>query len=610
MDDFLIKSSSDINQPTQENLRSQKLFFCFILLCITFITYINTFDNDWVWDDVSSVLIHKHVQNPKYFFQLFLEDQHAFGRGQGNFYRPLVSVSFMVDYLLSTKIEDKMEPSQIPKISPLIFHITNTLWHGITGILIFILLSKLSVPLFTCFWTSAIFCVHPIPTEAVTYISGRADMMSATFMLLGLITAIKYVETDVSLKKYFFLLICPISFWAGLLSKESSNIFPFLLLLILWYLSKKEISSEVVSHNKVLKWLPLLLTIIVAVIYISLRLTVLSFAEKSAYIPKTWGEKIIEVGQSFAFYIRVLFFPIHLHMEQTLENTPIWTMLLGYIFLIFIMFLCFWSLKNKSYRLLISALWFLITWFPISGFFTLNAPQAEHWMYTPMIGFWWCFFELIYYVVTSKKLPKINNYNYYLLPIINVVLLIITVAFFYLTYLRNEEWKDNETIFRSTLSYNPNTTRVRYNLAVTYEEILKNYPGAKREYQELTKIYERIKKFAGITDKQISFMNEDEIETWLSLGKTLFHTGKFSDAIDTLTPVSFLIKQKEFAPYGIEALWFIAQSSLALGDIKTYQIISSKIQNIDEKLSTSVRTILLGNEMNVPSYLAVENTPL
>ena len=136
---------------------------------------------------------------------------------------------------------------------------------------------------------------------------------------------------------------------------------------------------------------------------------------------------------------------------------------------------------------------------------------------------------------------------------------------------------------------------------------MKNYPGAKREYQELIKVYDRIKRQSGISEKQISFMNEEEIETWLSFGKTLFNMGKFNESIEHLTPVSFLVKQKDFVPYGIEALWYIAQSSLALGDIKTYQMISSRIQTADEKLLKEIQKISTGGTLAVPSYMPVEN---
>lgn len=606
MTDNLSKETWEHSNEIKEGIvlsLSEKFFYSFLLLCITFLAYANTLNNDWVWDDASSVLMHKHVQDPKKIFQLFLEDQHAFGRGQGNFYRPLVSVSFMLDYLLSYKQEK--ENSLFPVISPLVFHITNSLWHACVVILVFLLLNRLKAPFFVSFWTGVIYAVHPIPTEAVTYISGRADMMSAVFLLAGVISCIQYLQGEKGLRKKLYLIACPLFFTLGLLSKESSNIFPLLILLIIPFTPNIQNFQKAPGFQQIKKWLPLLLSVIVSAIYIVLRMTLLNFSEKSVSIIKTWGDKIVEIGQSFAFYIRILFFPFGLHMEQTLENTPYWTALLGYAFLIIISLIAYWSWKNKLYRVFISILWFLITWFPISGFFTLNAPQAEHWMYTPMIGFWWCVLEIIYYYI--KPLTSQNSYKKYILPAINILFIIITLFYFYLTYLRNQDWKDNETIFRSTLHYNPNTIRVRYNLAVTYEEIMKNYPGAKREYQELIKVYERIKRQSGISEKQISFVNEEEIETWLSFGKTLFNMGKFNESIEHLTPVSFLVKQKNFVPYGIEALWYIAQSSLALGDIKTYQMISSRIQTADEKLLKEIQKISTGGKLAVPSYMPVEN---
>lgn len=79
--------------PKSLKLPPSVIYIVILVALAGTLVYINTFHADWVWDDVSSVLLHKHVQTPSSVFQLFLEDQHAFGRGQGNFYRPLVSLS-------------------------------------------------------------------------------------------------------------------------------------------------------------------------------------------------------------------------------------------------------------------------------------------------------------------------------------------------------------------------------------------------------------------------------------------------------------------------------------------------------------------------------------
>jgi hypothetical protein len=95
------------------------------------VAYLNTLDGEWVWDDASSVLLHENVQQPGQLFQLFREDQHAFGRGQGNFYRPLVSVSFMMDYLLSSGPKpEEYGDNSLPEVSPFLFHVSQIcLWH-------------------------------------------------------------------------------------------------------------------------------------------------------------------------------------------------------------------------------------------------------------------------------------------------------------------------------------------------------------------------------------------------------------------------------------------------------------------------------------------------
>ena len=115
-----------------------------LLLLACSLAYINTLDGEWVWDDASSVLLHKNVQQPGQILQLFREDQHAFGRGQGNFYRPLVATSFMADYHLSAgPSPDEYEEHTLPEISTLLFHISNMVWHLVAAILLFLLLNSL-----------------------------------------------------------------------------------------------------------------------------------------------------------------------------------------------------------------------------------------------------------------------------------------------------------------------------------------------------------------------------------------------------------------------------------------------------------------------------------
>ena len=153
-------------------------------------SYVNTLDGGWVWDDASSVLMHRHVQDPSKIGRLFLEDQHAFGMGQGNFYRPLLSVTFMADYLLSGgPVPAAGDAAAKPRtdLPTLVFHLDSIAWHVLAAVLLLALLLRLGAPPAAAAGAAAVFAVHPLHTEAVAYISGRADMMSAVFMFAALL---------------------------------------------------------------------------------------------------------------------------------------------------------------------------------------------------------------------------------------------------------------------------------------------------------------------------------------------------------------------------------------------------------------------------------------
>lgn len=584
------------------NLNFYGLIYTIIFLgIITFLLYANSFDNDWVWDDVSSVLIHKHVQDPRKIFQLFREDQHAFGRGQGNFYRPLVSVSFMIDFLLSYSPEYGKDEFGIPNVSPFIFHITNTVIHLFVISLVFLLLLKLKVPPPVAISTSLIYGIHPIHTEAVTYISGRADIMSALFILLSLIFALRYLEKE----KIFNLsiVITIASFILGLLSKESTTIFPILLLvmIILYPLSNLTNNPRKSNVNKIAL---ISVCFIVLGIYLILRSTILRFSSDTQSPVKLWSEKVIEVGQALAFYLRVMTVPINLHMEQTLENTPWWTSIIGYLFIVGLITTATWAFYKRNYRIVMGVAWFIVGWFPISGIFTLNAPQAEHWMYLPMIGFWWVLFELIF-IYTSKLSSYERTKTYPVYSLTYILVGILAIPYSYLTIVRNDDWQNNETIFRNTLLHNPNSVRVRYNLAVTYEEVLKDYSSAVREYRELLKCYDKIKKKTLGEDKKVAFLGEEELEATLSLGKTFYLSGKFYESIQTLAPLSHLGKKKELLPYAMEALSIMSKSSIALGDIKSFQTLSVPLSSFEEERKKESILLILGGTLETPSYIGV-----
>ncbi len=560
---------------------SKRQFAAVVVVATTllgFMAYANTFVGDWVWDDVSSVLLHEHVQQPSQFFQLFKEDQHKFGRGQGNFYRPLVSASFMLDFWLSyDPVLDDAALKGYPDVKPLLFHLSNTLWHVAAALLLFFLLVRIQAPRMIQAVTPMLFVLHPMHTEAVAYISGRADMMSATFVLAALLCA----TTDDPRRKWLSAGVSAFFFILGLCSKESTMIYPILLGLMILLRPQPDGSVATRAVWKA-RSLPLITGGGVLVLYGVLRSSVLKFSEGGASSGAGLGTRLVETCQAFAFYVKTLFVPSDLHMEQTLAGTPIWSALIGLIFLATVLVILVVTVKRGYPRVALGFAWFLAAWLPISGIFPLNAPMAEHWMYVPMAGFWWALLELM--LMLSKRLGM-----RLLVPVLTTVLALI---FMYGTVQRNRDWRNNVSIFRATLAENPDTLRVHSNLATTYDYLEDNLPGARRHYEAVLARYSEINE---------GTILPEEIPIRLSLAKVLLRQGNYQEALQFYGPMMQLQQQAEYKDSAVEATMGVGQCYLALGDYRSASQVIQQAVALDPAVADVAGDLLRGKPL--PSVL-------
>ncbi|MCD6460861.1 hypothetical protein J7L67_09395, partial [bacterium] len=138
---------------------------------LTVICYFNSIHNGFVYDDSSYVVNNHQIRSffyiPEYFTNL-CSYQGTGHEGRFKVFRPLVTLSFAIDYYLYG-------------LSPLGFHFTNIVLHFLSGILVYYLFLKLSGKVFTAMATALIFICHPSQVESVTWVSGRGNMLYAIF---------------------------------------------------------------------------------------------------------------------------------------------------------------------------------------------------------------------------------------------------------------------------------------------------------------------------------------------------------------------------------------------------------------------------------------------
>jgi tetratricopeptide (TPR) repeat protein len=461
------------------------------------LAYANSFLNDFVWDDVSFILRQQHAPQPYAVTPLFTEDQHAYGRGQGNFYRPLVAASYLVDFALSGGVN----PDNSMETGTTFFHLTNLAWHLAAALLLLALLRRAAAPVLVQALAPLLYVVHPLHTEAVTYISGRADPMAAAFMFAGLWFAL---ERGSPRRQWISMAASLACFVGALLSKESALIYPGLLLLFLLFQPARQLDGA--PKRFAAHWTALGGAVVVLALYIVLRATVLRFADPVQDTALPLGERIVTMLQAFALYAKLIVLPVGLHMERTIQNLGAGTTAAGLALLVLVIAALVVCTMRNQRRAALGLAWFLLTWLPISGIFPLNAPMAEHWLYVPLAGLLWAIAEGVAALAGRSRAAG---------AVALVALIAAGIAWAGLTAQRNRDWHNNEQLFRATLAQNPDSARVHYNLAVTYEDLLHNPAGAKRHYAEVLRIYDAERQqglHAGAVDEQ-------ELESHLSLAE-------------------------------------------------------------------------------------------
>ncbi|HCA42753.1 MAG TPA: hypothetical protein DEP28_05815, partial [Bacteroidetes bacterium] len=192
-----------------------------ILIAVVFAVYFNSLENQFVFDDESVIQTNSSLTTlssiPKYF-----TGDDGFHKVIGKYYRPVVSTSYNIDYA-------------IWGLNPFGFHLTNIIIHLIATLILFRLLQLIfikqkNVNLIALLGT-LIFAVHPIHTEAVSWVSGRTDSFFTIFFFASFLYYLKYTGyPDFENKNNKYLYISLIYFAFGLLTKEMIVTLPVILI--------------------------------------------------------------------------------------------------------------------------------------------------------------------------------------------------------------------------------------------------------------------------------------------------------------------------------------------------------------------------------------------
>ncbi|MBI4359264.1 MAG: tetratricopeptide repeat protein [Candidatus Nealsonbacteria bacterium] len=434
----------------------KKHWLILVLIVVGFLLYANSFGNRMFWDDDDNILKNQYIKDWQYFPRYFSENLIAGAGLMSNYWRPLLLTVFSLEW----KLWGSWPPG---------YHLVNTFFHTANALLLFFVLFRFFQNRRLAFLTALVFLIHPLQTEAVTYVSGLADPLSVFFILLGLLFYLKFEQSGAPPweNKWFWLSL--LSSALALLAKETAIVLPVLIFLAGFSSQKPEerIGERLKASAK--KFWPFLA---LALIYFLLRATTLNFVNTFNLYNETnvftanFLVRLLTFFRVLVIYFSLLFWPQNLHMERSVVLANSWSspdVVLGAFLFFGLLALAFFSLLSRPRAILgFGLIWFFIGLAPTSNLLIpVSGLLYEHWLYLPLAGIFLILIWLGFWV--SGKYPFSRNFL--------LILLAIFLAFLARqTFVRNREWRDPITFYNQTLKYAPGSYRVINNLGMAYAD--------------------------------------------------------------------------------------------------------------------------------------------
>ncbi|GFR21026.1 protein O-mannosyl-transferase Tmtc3 [Trichonephila clavata] len=446
------------------------------VIAVSFICYYNALHCGFVFDDISAIRDNKDLRPSTPLLNIFFNDfwgtpihkEHSHKS-----YRPLCVLTFRINYALH-------------QLNPWGYHLFNIILHVLVCVL-YLRMCQLFLPATASFIAALLFAVHPIHTEAVTGIVGRAEILSSIFFLLAFLSYIKcsksYLNTDrLQLCLCLFFIIC------ATLSKEQGITVAGVCFLYELFIVQKLRFSDILQILQVFSttksspspWLRNMIVRLIVITGTAVCLLIARVKIMGAQLPvftkfdnpaaaSTFPVRQLTYNYLLPVNAWLLLFPSDLCCDWTMGTIPLVESIFDLRNFATLTFYCVlgaivWvALKadTKHFQLLSVSLSLLVLPFlPASNlFFPVGFVVAERILYIPSMGF--CLLVAYGWNLLYKKLGKKG---------IVVMLISVVIMFHSLkTVLRNNDWVSEKEIFAAGLKVNKRNAKLYNNVGHALE---------------------------------------------------------------------------------------------------------------------------------------------
>ena len=442
-----MSNKKNITNPTTNSstLKIEK-FFGVILFLISFIFYWNAIPNETALDDVMVLTNNQFVLQGIDGVPDILKHESFYG-ATGKIssqlswrYRPLSLIVFALEHEFFGN-------------NWAAYHFINVFIYGLLCIVIYQFLKRYVFPstAYLAFCAALIFTVHPMHTEVVANIKSLDEILALLFSILFLNSFLKIDQLknikQVSISIFFLVL--------ALLSKESSVIL----------LAIAPLAMLVFTNNKmkgiITNSVPAGITIL---LFTFIRMSISDVPVAKAdimndpYLLATAHQKFATISLILGQYISSLILPLTQCIEYGYNQIPYVTFsnIFSIASLLFHVSLFVFSItqliKRKPIGFAIMS--YLISILILSNaFINVGPPMADRFLFMPSF-----FFAITILILFNSLRSKINKPQ---LQYVSLSILTCFVLFsFVKVYSRNQDWKNNETLYVADIQKSPNSVRM------------------------------------------------------------------------------------------------------------------------------------------------------
>ncbi len=383
------------------------------------LTYHNTLDNSFHFDDSHSIVDNPHIRSLENIPRFFVDPTAFSVMPQGAMYRPLLLVSYAVNYAVSG-------------YEIFSYHLVNLLLHIINSGLMYLLALRLLKCRGTALLCGALFAVHPVLSEPVNYISSRSSLLCTLFFVSAFLEFCKLTDPGAAAWRRFAVLAF---FSCALFSKSIAVGFPLVIALFLLMARPR--------HNP---WGTVIATVVLDAVYMILSRGLIGKAmlEPVRDLVAHWATQL----KALPFYTMIATVPARLSVEHQFSAAAgFWNLAagLGALVLVSVLLLA-WRTRARWPAAVFGIGWAVIAIIP-SAIVPLNVLVNEHRLYLPMVGAVLMMGEALRHSRRSSS-------------VIVATLAVLTI----LTIQRNHVWETEQSLWADAVRKGPQMARPYVNL--------------------------------------------------------------------------------------------------------------------------------------------------